>query len=101
MQIGILCLIRAENEGINLILMPAIDQETHLSMLKTEEEFPGNCLSMMGLHPCSVKEGYRQELKIAENIWKKDGLWQLGKLALIFTGTRPLLKSNTSFSNSN
>ena len=35
-------LIRAENEGVRLILMPAIDNETHLAMLKSKTIFPGN-----------------------------------------------------------
>ena len=35
-------LSRAGNEGISLILMPAVDQETYLLMLKTEENFREN-----------------------------------------------------------
>ena len=50
-------LTRAENEGISLVLMPAVDQETHLAMLKTEEDFPGKCLSMMGLTSLLGKRG--------------------------------------------
>ena len=53
---------RAENEGVELILMPAIDNQTHSIMTKTEQDFSGKCLAMMGLHPCSVKEGYKEEL---------------------------------------
>ena len=77
-------LMRAENEEISLILMPAIDQETHLAMVKTEEEFPGKCLSMMGLHPCSVKEGYKQELKIAEEYLEKRSFVAVGETGLDF-----------------
>ena len=55
-------LMSAENEGIKQVLMPAIDNETHLSMLEIEAEHPGKCFSMMGLHPCSVKDGYKEEL---------------------------------------
>jgi TatD DNase family protein len=77
-------LTRAGNEGISLILMPAVDQETYLSMLKTEENFPGKCLSMMGLHPCSVKEGYKQELKIAEEYLQKRRFVAVGETGLDF-----------------
>ena len=77
-------LTRAENEGISLVLMPAVDQETHLAMLKTEEDFPGKCLSMMGLHPCSVKEGYKQELKIAEEYLEKRRFVAVGETGLDF-----------------
>src|SRR6187551_2291627 len=77
-------LMRAENEGINRILMPAVDQETYLLMLKTEENFPGKCVSMMGLHPCSVKEGYKQELKIAEQYFEKRRFVAVGETGLDF-----------------
>ena len=77
-------LMRAENEGINLILMPAVDEETYLAMLKTEENFPGQCVSMMGLHPCSVKEGYKQKLKKAEEYLEKRRFVAVGETGLDF-----------------
>lgn len=77
-------LSRAENEGVNLILMPAIDNEAHLAMLETEEAFSGKCLSMMGLHPCSVKEGYKQELKIVNEYLEKRSFVAVGETGLDF-----------------
>ncbi len=77
-------LMRAENEGINLILMPAVDEETYLAMLKTEENFPGKCFSMMGLHPCSIKEGYKQELKKVEGYFEKRRFVAVGETGLDF-----------------
>ena len=93
---------RAENEGINLILMPAVDQETHLSMLKTEENFPEKCLSMMGLHPCSVKERYKQELKIGEEYLEKRRFVAVGETGLDFYWDKTFIKEQYEvFSNSN
>jgi len=77
-------LTRAENEGVKQILMPAIDNETHLVMLKTEEDFPGKSLAMMGLHPCSVKEGYKQELKIVREYFEKREFVAVGESGLDF-----------------
>jgi TatD DNase family protein len=85
-------LSRAENEGIRLILMPAIDNETHLSMLEIEAEYPGECLSMMGLHPCSVKEGYRQELRIMEEYFEKRRFVAVGETGLDFYWDRTFTK---------
>ena len=31
-------------------------------MLELEKKFPGKCFPMAGLHPCSVKENYKEEL---------------------------------------
>ena len=77
-------LARAENERIELILMPAIDDQTHSAMLKTEQDFDGKCLSMMGLHPCSVKEGYKQELKIVREYFSKRRFVAVGETGLDF-----------------
>ena len=88
-------LMRAENEGINLILMPAVDQETYLAMLKTEESFPGKCFSMMGLHPCSVKEGYKQELKKAEEYLEKRRFVAVGETGLDFYWNKTFAKEQS------
>ena len=85
-------LSRAENEGIRLILMPAIDNETHLSMLEIEAQYPGKCLSMMGLHPCSVKEGYEQELKIVKEYFEKRRFVAVGETGLDFYWDRTFTK---------
>ena len=53
--------------SIERILMPAIDSSTHEAMFKTEEQFPG-CTAMIGLHPCSVNEGFNNEIEVVK-IW--------------------------------
>ena len=83
---------RAENEEIKLILMPAIDNETHLSMLGIEDHHPEKCLAMMGLHPCSVKEGYKQELKIMEDYFEKRRFVAVGETGLDFYWDRTFTK---------
>ena len=57
----------AEKESVTKILMPAIDSSSHSNMLELEAKLPGSCISMMGLHPCSVKDNYKEELKIARD----------------------------------
>ncbi len=75
---------RAENELVVKILLPAIDSSTHEAMLKLEKENPSMCLSMMGLHPCSVKGNYRDELKIARNYLEKRAFKAVGETGLDF-----------------
>ncbi len=75
---------RAKEEGIRQILMPAIDSSTHEFMLKTEFENPNICLSMMGLHPCSVKENFADELKTAREYLEKRPFKAIGETGLDF-----------------
>jgi len=75
---------RADKAGIRTILMPAIDSSTHASMLKMEDEFPQKCMSMMGLHPCSVLENYDVELSNAEQYFLQRKFVAVGETGLDF-----------------
>ena len=75
---------RAESEGITKMLMPAIDRTTHIQMLELEMEFPGQCISMMGLHPCSVRENYQEELQSVEEWFHQRPFVAVGETGLDF-----------------
>ena len=83
---------RAENEGVRLILMPAIDNQTHSIMFGVEQDFPGRCRGMMGLHPCSVKESYQEELKIVQGHFARRGFVAVGETGLDFYWDRTFIK---------
>lgn len=74
---------QAQDNRINTILMPAIDSETHMAMLDTETAHPW-CLSMMGVHPCSIKADYENELKIAEEYLQQRSFIAIGETGLDF-----------------
>ncbi len=74
----------AISTGIDKILMPAIDSNTLEAMLKVEQQFPDQCMAMMGLHPCYVKENYEQELTIVESWLAKRKFIAIGEIGLDF-----------------
>ncbi len=53
----------ANNNGITKFYLPAIDMSYTTRMRDLENKFPGVCIAMAGLHPCSVKESYTQEIE--------------------------------------
>ncbi|RYZ28102.1 MAG: TatD family deoxyribonuclease [Chitinophagaceae bacterium] len=73
----------AETAGIKEIFLPAIDSSTHEMMLQTELQFP-SCKSMMGLHPCSVKKNFFDEIKIIKEQVRKRKFVALGEIGLDF-----------------
>lgn len=75
---------RSKQAGVSRILMPAIDSSTHESMLQLENEFPATCISMMGLHPCSVTAGYENELRVAEQYLFQRKFVAIGEIGLDF-----------------
>lgn len=57
---------RALDAGVERLLLPNIDSQSIAGMHELEQKYPGVCLPMMGLHPCSVKEDWEQELALIE-----------------------------------
>jgi TatD DNase family protein len=56
----------AIEKGVSKLYMPNIDSSSIEGMLALEVHFPEHCFPMMGLHPCSVKENYREELDLVK-----------------------------------
>lgn len=75
---------RATNEQVTKFYLPAIDSTTHEAMLLLQEKFPGKCIAMMGLHPCSVKENYLTELQLVEEWLAKKKFAAVGEIGLDF-----------------
>lgn len=75
---------RAKAQGITKFYLPGIDSSEIDRMLLLEELFPGMCLAMMGLHPCSVKENYLDELTIVKNWVDKRKFAAVGEIGLDF-----------------
>lgn len=74
---------KAKTLGIEKILMPAIDSETHTAMLQVEQD-DAQCIAMMGLHPCSVTGNYEQELKIVADYFQQRKFIAVGEIGLDF-----------------
>ncbi len=75
---------RAQENGVRKILMPAIDSSSHPLMLTVESLFTDLCMSMMGLHPCYVKENYEQELAQVEAFFAQRKFIAVGEIGLDF-----------------
>ena len=57
---------RAIDAGVTRMYMPNCDSGTIAGMMHIAQTYPQHCFPMMGLHPCYVKEHYRDELAIVE-----------------------------------
>jgi TatD DNase family protein len=75
---------RARDAGVVKFFLPSIDSEVVEDMLRLEEMYPGEFFPMIGLHPCSVKENYLQELKIVEQYLSKRKFVAVGEIGLDF-----------------
>ena len=75
---------RASTEGVQKFYLPGIDSSSIDAMLDLEIRFPERCFAMMGLHPCYVKENYKQELDIVQNWLTKRKFSAVGEIGLDF-----------------
>jgi TatD DNase family protein len=73
---------RATKEGVTKVYLPAIDSEELENLLALEALFPGKCLAMMGLHPCSVKADVQKELALVEEWLGKRKFAAVGEIGL-------------------
>lgn len=64
---------RALAEGVERFYLPSIDSSETEALLLLERKFPGKMFAMAGLHPCSVKENFKEELsKIEQQLHERE-----------------------------
>jgi len=70
---------RALEKNVTTLLLPDIDKSTRPEMLELCKKFPDVCLPMIGLHPTSVKEDYKEELKEIEKAISSQKFYGIGE----------------------
>jgi TatD DNase family protein len=83
---------RGTEAGVSAFFLPAIDSATHEAMIRLEEARPGICYAMAGLHPCSVKEKFREELSQVEAMLEKRRFIAIGETGLDFYWDKTFVK---------
>ena len=73
---------RAQESGVAKILMPNVDSASIAGLHLLSEKSPSLCLPMMGLHPCYVKENFKDELKIIEEELQGKKHYAIGETGL-------------------
>lgn len=73
---------RAIDAGVTRMYMPNCDKGTIKGMLDLAEQWPANCLPMMGLHPCYVKDDYEEELDLVKTWLGKRKFYAVGEIGL-------------------
>ena len=86
---------RAVNEGVTKFYLPSIDRETGINLLELEAKFPGKCFAMMGLHPCSVKDNYEDQLHWVEQWLGKRQFAAVGEIGLDLYWDKTFIKEQS------
>jgi len=83
---------RTQNAGVVKCFLPAIDRNSFQELLKMESDFPQACVAMAGLHPCSVKSDYREQLDFFEGFFVARKFAAVGETGLDFYWDRTFEK---------
>ncbi len=57
---------KAIDQNVKYMFLPNIDSDSIEDMLNLCRLFPNNCFPMIGLHPTSVKDNYKEELSVVD-----------------------------------
>lgn len=73
---------RAIATGIKYMFLPNIDSSSVKGMHSVCDSFPENCFPMMGLHPTSVKDNFREELGVVEKLLTENTYYGIGETGI-------------------
>ena len=73
---------RAFDAGISRFFIPAIDSSYTERMLQLEKNYPNDVFLMMGLHPTSVKENYKEELDHVKKMIDERDFYAIGEIGI-------------------
>lgn len=73
---------RAIDAGVGKMYMPNCNSETIESMMHLAKSYPQHCFPMIGLHPCYVKEDYKNELQVVREWLENEKFAAVGEIGL-------------------
>jgi len=73
---------RVIQANIHQVLLPNIDEQTMDDVLKLTSQYPKVCKPMVGLHPCSVKKEWLEEVKALKRYLTDERIIAIGEIGI-------------------
>ncbi|MDT8400664.1 MAG: TatD family hydrolase [Bacteroidales bacterium] len=73
---------RAVNQDVTKMLLPNIDRASLEPMLRMSVDYPGICFPMIGVHPTSIKEDFKEHLKAVHDNLHKYKFIAIGEIGI-------------------
>lgn len=87
---------QSKKSGVECIYMPNINSETIEDMMFLERKYEDYCIPMMGLHPCYVKDNYKEELKVMKSWFDTRPFCAVGEIGIDLYWDKTYLKEQIS-----
>ncbi|MBN1388280.1 MAG: TatD family hydrolase [Bacteroidales bacterium] len=73
---------RALNADVIKMLLPNIDKESVIPLLRMVNKYPGICYPMIGIHPTSIKDNYKEQLEAVNSNLGKHYFIAIGEIGI-------------------
>ncbi len=73
---------RCVENHVDRLFLPNVDAESVAKVFELTVAYPANCYPMLGLHPCSVKEGWEEELATVVNAKGDHKIYAIGEIGI-------------------
>lgn len=73
---------RCIQNDISRLFLPNVDAASVPLMFELLEAYPGNCYPMLGLHPCSVKDNWEEELAVIQPALHQHKIYAIGEIGI-------------------
>src|SRR6478609_99547 len=71
----------ADNE-VDRLFLPNVDAASVPLMFDLLNQYPDKCFAMLGLHPCSVKENWEEELAVIQPALHQHQIYAIGEIGI-------------------
>jgi len=72
----------AMEKGVQRFFLPNIDSSSVDDLHRLSEKYPEQCFPMMGLHPCSVNENWKDEIALVEKLLAERKYYAVGEIGM-------------------
>jgi TatD DNase family protein len=73
---------RCAENSVDRLFLPNVDLESVQQVFDLKAAYPQRCFPMLGLHPCSVKAGWEEELDAIFNSQGDDKIYAIGEIGI-------------------
>jgi len=73
---------RCLDNQVERLFLPNVDSDSISMVAELVSEYPQHCFTMLGLHPCDVKERYKTELELIKQAIVKTKIYAIGEIGI-------------------
>jgi TatD DNase family protein len=73
---------RCLENKVSRLFLPNVDSESIPLVFSLSEQYPEHCFPMLGLHPCDVKDNFKEELTFIEQEIAQRKIYAIGEIGI-------------------